>query len=181
MMPPGRNEGAITGGGDFNYRIPPSWDPSQESNGYSFRTYVRDVVQWTILTDLQPYQQASAIRMRLKGTARELVEHLSIQEIMHGGVVNGIQLDPVAWILHGLHTRFAPLADETRLQSMNKLINFRRRNRESVTELITRYETIRYTAHVEGNYVQSVEVCALTLIQLAGIGTNTFMQLVAPY
>ena len=65
---------------------------------------------------------------------------------MHGGQVGGVQLDPVAWLLHGLHTRFAPLADETRLQSMNRLINFRRRRDEGVSELISRYESVRFTA-----------------------------------
>ena len=54
----------------FNYRTPPYWNP--ENDSYLFRAYVTDLTLWVMLTDLQPRQQAAAIIMRLRGSAREL-------------------------------------------------------------------------------------------------------------
>ena len=60
----------MTGGcGDFNYRVPPWWNPEHERE-YSFRAYMTDLAIWVMLTDLQPHQQAAAIVMRLGGSAR---------------------------------------------------------------------------------------------------------------
>jgi hypothetical protein len=55
-----------------------------------------------MLTDLQPAQQAAAIVMRLGGSARELVRSITPDEIMHGGQINGVQVDPVTYVVYGL-------------------------------------------------------------------------------
>ncbi len=73
-------------GDNFNYRIPPRWNPEQEQQ-YSFRAYTTDLMLWTLLTDLQPHQQAAAVVMRLGGSAREAARTLSANELMHGGEV----------------------------------------------------------------------------------------------
>ncbi len=82
MVPQGG--GSAGANRDFNYRIPPGWDPAGEAN-YSFRAWHTDLRQWIILTDLQPAQQAAAIISRLQGTARELTRNMTSDEIMHGG------------------------------------------------------------------------------------------------
>ena len=71
------------------------------------------------MTDLLLHQQSAAIMFRLTGAARELARTLTPNEVIHGGVVNGQPMDPVSYLLVGLETRFAQLADETRLAAMN--------------------------------------------------------------
>jgi len=99
-MMPGGGGGADT---SSNYRVPPRWSPDQERSGYTFRNYVTDLSLWVMLTDLAPHQQAAAIVMRLGGAARDLARTISPQELMHGGVVDGVQLDPVSLVAYGLH------------------------------------------------------------------------------
>ncbi len=117
-------------GDNFNYRIPPRWNPEQDQQ-YSFRAYTTDLMLWTLLTDLQPHQQAAAVVMRLGGSAREAARTLSAAELMHGGEIGGIHYDPVTYILAGLQMRFGQLDDETRLASMNEFLAFARRPGEN--------------------------------------------------
>ena len=85
MMPTGTTQNFNIGTRDFNYRIPPSWSPENEST-YSFRAYMTDMSIWIMLTDLQPHQQCASIVMRLGGAAREMARMISPQEMMHGEI-----------------------------------------------------------------------------------------------
>ena len=113
-MMPGLGGGSRTE--NFNYRIPPSWSPENDSS-YSFRAYMTDISLWVMLTDLAPHQQCAAIIMRLGGQARELARMISPQEIVTGGRRDGRLLDPATYLLGALQLRFASLEEETRLQS----------------------------------------------------------------
>ena len=73
---------------------------------------------------LQPAQQVVASVMRLGGSARGLVRSITPDEIMNGGVFNGIPVDPVTYVVHGLQQRFALLDDEHRLAAMTQLLAF---------------------------------------------------------
>ena len=64
-----------------------------------------------MLTDLQPHQQAAAIVMRLGGSAREMARMITPQELMNGGVQNGVLVDPVTYLLGALHARFSALEE----------------------------------------------------------------------
>eukprot|EP00969_Alexandrium_andersonii_P056590 2495281-Alexandrium_andersonii.AAC.1 len=66
-----------------------------------------------MVTDLQPYAQAAAIVLRLGGPAREYARQISPQELTNGGMMGGVMLDPVSYIVAGLQSRFAQLDDET--------------------------------------------------------------------
>ncbi len=112
--------GGGAGRDNFNYRIPPSWSPEND-NQYSFRAYMTDISLWVMLTDLQPHQQCAAITMRLAGSAREMARMITPQEMMFGGVRNGVNMDPVTYMLGALQTRFAALEEETRLTSMTEI------------------------------------------------------------
>ena len=62
-------------------------------------------------SDLTPSKQASRIVYQgLTGAAREAAWTMSRQELMLGGVINGVQLDPVSYLLKGLE---APLDNLT--------------------------------------------------------------------
>ena len=93
-MMPGGNPNLSTRGvdmssRDFNYRIPPGWNPENEHN-YSFRAYMTDISIWIMLTDLQVRQQCAAIVMRLGGSAREIGCMITPQEMMNGGIITGV-------------------------------------------------------------------------------------------
>ena len=160
MMPAGGN----MFGGDNNrrevtFRTPPSWSPEHDGS-YSLRAYVTDVALWVMLTDLQPHQQCAAMISRLGGAAREghlevkavspkpraalvtsaVARMISPQEMIQGGLRDGVQLDPVTNLLAALQDRFAPLDEETRLQSMTEMLAFTRRPNERINEMISRHE-----------------------------------------
>ena len=132
---------------DFNYRVPPEWTPENEQQ-YSYRAYMTDLSIWCLLTDLQPHQQAAAIVSRLGGTAREYARALNPHELMHGGIQNGVQVDPVTYLLAGLHARFSPLEEESRLTAMTEFMAFARKPGEPINSVLARYETVRQRAAI---------------------------------
>ena len=91
-----------------------------------------------MLTDLRPHQQAAATIMQLGGAAREQGRLMSPQEMMHGGILNGVQVDPVTYLLGGLHAKFSALEEESRLIAMTEMLAFARKPGEHDT---TRYVT----------------------------------------
>ncbi len=56
---------------------------------------------------------------------------------------NGVQLDPVTYLLASLQDRFAALDQETRLAGMTEMLAFNRRPGESINDLLARYEIVR--------------------------------------
>ena len=164
----------------FNYRLPPAWAPEMETQ-YSFRAWTTDLVLWVLLTDLTPAQQAAAISMRLGGEARNCVRAMSYNEIVNGGVVNGVQLDPVSYIIAGLDLRFAQMADESRLAAMSEFMAFAKYPHENINSLLTRYEVVRNRARTEGNFVMSIEGCALQIMRICHCNTQQFIQFLQPF
>ena len=138
---------------------------------------------WTMLADMLPHQQSAAIIMRLGGSAREVTRALSVQEITQGGPhpVTGQQLDPVSYILAGLEARYGQLDDETRVAAMAKMLAFRRYPNEHINELLTRYDLVRDRAQTEGNFVMSIEGCALFLLQICHTSPHQLMNLMEPF
>ena len=135
---------------------------------------------WSTLTDLQPHQQAAAIIMRLRGSAREAARTLTPLEIVHGGVSEGRQLDPVSYIMAGLQSRFAQLDDETRLAAMTEMLAFQRLPNEGINAILMRYEICRTRAANEGNFVMSMEGCALQLLRACNVSPQQFMTFLQP-
>ena len=149
---------------NFNYRIPPSWSPENDRQ-YSFRAYMTDISLWIMLTDLQPHQQCAAIIMRLGGSAREMAIMITPQEMMQGGILNGVAVDAVTYLLGSLHARFSALEEESRLTAMTEMLAFARRHGEGINELLARYDVVRQRAALEGQFVMSTEGCALQLLR----------------
>ncbi len=167
-------------GHNFNYRIPPAWSPEQEQT-YSFRAYMTDISLWIMLTDLQPHQQCAAIILRLGGAAREMARMMTPQEMAVGGMRNGVAVDPVTYLLGALHSRFAALEEESRLTSMTEMLAFTKKPGETINELLARYETVRQRAAVEGQFVMSIEGCALQILRAIGIQAQHLFPLLQPF
>ena len=168
------------GAGTASLRLPPRWEPGLE-NSLPFRVWLQDLMLWTIGTDLQPHQQCAAIIQQLGGAARELARSLTPAEVYQGGVVNGVQLDPVSYLLHGLSSRFGPLDEESRLRATQDLLSFARRQGETVDTLISRFELVRSRARTEGGGVVSVESAALILLRACGVSSEQFQTLTQPF
>ena len=165
---------------NFNYRIPPEWSPEMEAS-YSFRAYMTDISMWIMLTDLQPHQQCAAIIMRLGGAAREMARMVTPQEMVNGGVMNGVAVDPVTYLLGSLHARFAALEEESRLSSMTEMLAFARRPGETINALLARYETVRQRAAIEGQFVMSIEGCSLQVLRACNIQSQHLFTLLQPF
>lgn len=162
-------------------RLPPRWEPGLEDS-LPFRTWLQDLLLWTITSDLEPHRQAAMIISQLGGAARDLARTLTPQEIFQGGVVNGQQLDPVSFLIHGLSTRFSPLDDEIRIRAAQDLLHFQRKGNESVDVLITRFETIRARSRTEGGGANiSTESAALILLRAIGVSAEQFQRLTQPF
>jgi hypothetical protein len=163
--------------GRATHREPPYWAPGDELRR-PFRDWVQDLVLWTIRTDLQPAQQCAAIIQRLGGAARELARTLTPAEVFAGGDINGQQVDPVTYLLHGLTVRFAPLDDEGRLRAANELLTFSRRQGENVDDLVSRFEVVRARAQMDGGGASmSSESSSLLLLRACGVSHDQFQQL----
>ena len=167
-------------GGNNNLRLPPRWEPSMEGS-LPFRTWMQDLMLWTICTDLNPAQQCAAIISQLGGAARDLARTLTPAEVYQGGIINGVQLDPVSFLLHGLQARFAPLDEETRLRAAQDLLSFNRRQGETVDTLISRFEITRQRARAEGGGAVSLETASLLLLRACGVSAEQFQALTQPF
>ena len=176
MMPGGNNNDRS----NFNYRIPPTWSPENDHH-YSFRAYMTDISLWIMLTDLLPHQQCAAIIMRLGGSAREMARMIRPQEMMQGGMLNGVQVDPVTHLLGALHAKFSALEEESRLSAMTEMLAFSRKQGEGINALLARYEIVRQRAALEGQFVMSTEGCALQLLKACGIQAQHLFILLQPF
>ena len=109
------------GAGAQSSRLPPRWEPA---SNVSFRSWTQDLMLWTISSDLQPQQQCALIISQLGGAARDVARTMTPNEVYAGGIVNGQQVDPITYLLHGLAQRFAPSDDEFCLRATQDLLVF---------------------------------------------------------
>ena len=54
---------------------------------------------------------------------------MTLAEIARGGAVNGVNVDPVVFLLHSLDARLEPRREEARLMALKSFMNFQRRGR----------------------------------------------------
>ena len=67
-----------SGSGGSSYCVPPSWGPEMATR-YPFQTYARDVMIWSILTDLDSRRKCAAVILQLRGGAQELARQMPPQ------------------------------------------------------------------------------------------------------
>ena len=169
--------------GQGTLRDPPSWSPEMESrsrNPYTFENYTRDLMMWSLATNLRPHQQAAAVVLRLGGTARDVVRELTPIELTQGGIVNGVQLDPLAYLMHGLQTRYAPLSEETALRAVSELTAFTRRGSETTDALLSRFHTTVHLARSRGQLTIPPLALSWILIRAVGVSHMQMTHLLAP-
>ena len=161
---------------------PPAWNPDATS-AMPFRTWTQRLMVWGILAvDLDPSQQCAAIVERLGGSARELADALSWQELTQGGQVGGQQLDPVTFLLTQLAAHYAPFGEEQRVSGMTELMSFHRAPNERTDALVARFRTLRWRAAQGGaGMLMNWEGYSWLLLRACGVNPTQLLQLLQPF
>ena len=158
----------------------PAWDP----NGHvPFRLWVQELQAWLTVTSgrLTPPQQAAAIQLGLRGSAREYALQIPAAAISFGAPVAGVPADPVTFILYQLASRFAPLEDETALEAGTALLDFTSRQGERIDQLLTRWDMVRHEAQAVGAGIGNFTTLSTILLRAVGISTSQMMTLLQPF
>ena len=74
----------------------------------------------------------------------------SCNDITPSGMVNGVQVDLVTYLLTQLAASFAPVGEEARLAAMSELMSFHRQQGETTDPLISRFWLLKWRA-AQGN------------------------------
>ena len=136
---------------------------------------------WTIAnSDIEPHRQAALLLTQLRGGARDLTRDLPINIIMNGAPLNGIQVDPVTYIMNVLAERYAQLGEELRLKAIKEFMDFDRKNHESIDDLLTRFEIVRNRATEVGNFDMSYEGISYMLLRSCRVSDQQFLMLTQP-
>ena len=62
--------------------------------------------------------------MRLKGSARRLPNSIPPHILVNGTIVNGVQIDPMSYIMHSLSENFMRLGEEQQLSAIADFMQF---------------------------------------------------------
>ena len=161
-------------------RLPPVWAPDMEPR-YTFGQWQRDVLLWSISNeDIEAHRQAAMLLQVLRGGARELTRDLPDNIILQGGMLNGVRVDGVTYIMNLLGERYGQLGEESRLRAIKDLMEFDRKPHERIDDLITRFEVTRQRAAEGGNLVMSVEGLTYKLLRACQVSDHQFMNLLLP-
>ena len=110
--------------------MPPLWAPDMESR-YTLGQWQRDVLLWTISNeDSEAHRQAAMLLQVLRGGAREFTRDLPDNIILQGGMLNGIRVDGMTYIMNLLGERYGQSGEESRLRAIKDLMEFDRKPRE---------------------------------------------------
>lgn len=71
-------------------------------------------------------RKAAAVLSVLQGSAREYGRSIPPDVLVRGGVINGVQTDPLTFLMYQLSTRFARLGEEISLGTIAELMSFKR-------------------------------------------------------
>ena len=123
-----------------------------------------------------PARKAAAVLMSLRGGAEEFARLYPPAAITGGGIVNGVQVDSMTFLMHTLSERFSQLGEETRMQSMTDLMNFRREGREPIDALIRRFDILRQRANAQGQLTLSIQGLVWLLLRACEVDDTQLMQ-----
>ena len=161
-------------------RTPPGWGPEQEST-YPFRQWSRDILLWSIASDMDPARKAASVMLVLRGAAKELARQIPPQAVVRGGLVNGVAVDPLTFLMHSLQERFGNLGEEVRVQAITELMSFHRRGHEPIDALLVRFDSIRTRAAEQGGAIVSIQGVTWILLRAIGVSDTQLIQLLMPF
>ena len=161
------------------HRGPPVWGPHMQDR-FPFRTWTREVMLWSIREDMPVARKAAWVATNLRGGAKALIDTLPPQAIIHGGQINGQQVDPMTFILHSLSERYSPLGEETRMQATQDLLNFTAEPREKIDDLLTRFDIVRHRAETEGNLGMNIQTISELLLRACRLNEEQLLRMLEP-
>ena len=100
--------------------------------------------------------------------------------LVQGGPINGVQTDPLTYIMHLLAENYAQLGEEVRLSSLTELLSFQRRAGEMADELLTRFDAVRMRAVQMGQLDISPQGLSWMLLKSVGVSDSQLLQLMQP-
>ncbi len=77
---------------------PPSWC-AEEERSYTFRAWMQDLQLWQASAVVDVQRQGPLAALRLRGSARELAREIDDGVLQGGGVVDGIALTGLAFLV----------------------------------------------------------------------------------
>ena len=170
-MVPGRSNHA---------RLPPNWSPEQESS-YPFAHWSRDVLIWSITSDMDASRKAASVVSVLQGSGRDFARNLPPMTLIQGGRTKRVDTDPLTYLMYQLSARFARLGEEVRIGSIGELMTFARQPHEWIDLLLQRFESLRIRAQEQGGLALSVPGISWLLIRAIGVTEAQLMTLLTPF
>ena len=170
MMGHGHPREPFGGLGTSTHKTPPAWGP-ERAHVYPFSQYVKDVMLWSIATDMDIMRQGPAVAMQMTGAAKLRISQIlemdnGLLMLQRGnGEMTGLML-----LLQNIGEKFAPLEVELSTRAMNDMMTFKRHNNESIDALLTRFEMVRTRAMTRGGMGMTYE--GLTWILMRSVGLN---------
>ena len=169
------------GGGNGNIRHLRTWGPEMQSR-FPFKRWVREVMLWTVANaDLNEFRQAAYVSTRLTGMAREYVDEWPPQILIQGGLINGVQVPPMAFLMHSLTERWGQLGEEERTQAVQALMNFNRHDGERIDDLLTHFDILRNRAQLAGQLVIGFEGLSFLLLRACRVTDVQLQMLLQHY
>ena len=136
---------------------------------------------WSIASDMEPARKAASVMLVLKGAAKELARQIPPQAVVDGGVVNGVAVDPLTYLMHALQEHFGNLGEEVRVQAITELMGFTRNGNEPIDSLLVRFDSVRTRAAEQGGAIVSIQGVTWILLRAVGITDQQLLQLLSPF
>ncbi len=155
---------------------PPSWDPA---GNVSYRRWTLEIQAWLNMTASRntPTAQAASIQLALRGTARDFALTVPYSAITAGAAINGINADPVTYLMYALANQYEQLEDERAMSSGNMILDFRAQNGERIDSLLTRFDMARAEAATVGAGMDNFSILSTILLRACGVSANQTLQL----
>ena len=100
--------------------------------------------------------------------------------MIRGGMVGGVQLDPMGFLMRALSQNFAALGDEVQLSATMDLMHFHRLPNEHIDTLRSRFAALCGRAAVDGNLRITVPHMAATLLRACEVNEQQLIHLLQP-
>ena len=136
---------------------------------------------WSTFADVEPARKCAAVILQLRGGAAEFVQDLPVQATMYRGMVNGVQIDSMTYLMRALGERYAQLGEEVRLEAITELLSFERRRDERMDDLLTRFDSARQRANDQGQLAVSIHGISWLLLRAVGVNDQEMLTLLQPW
>ena len=137
---------------------------------------------WTVTNaDMPEFRQAAFVAARLTGMARECVDEWPPQILIQGGLINGVQVPPMAFLMHSLPERWGQLGEEERTQAVQQLMSFGRIEGERIDDLLTRFDILRNRAQLAGQLMIGFEGLSFLLLRACRVTDMQLQMLLEHY